>query len=135
MLDGVAGWALGHAEADQVWGDDVVLSGQLRAELHALTLIEHQSLVKLPAPGFVPCLADPRTGTVSEPVAEYGAPPDTPVTYRLATCFRLEKTDPTAARSPVRNPREGLRRTSQQEGGQREAARNCIFMGHLRRMT
>jgi hypothetical protein len=73
-------------------------------EPHAVTLIEHQSLIKLPAPGFVPRRADPRTGTFSELVADYGAPLSSPIVYRLATRFRLEKTDPAAARSPVKKP-------------------------------
>ena len=73
-------------------------------EAHAVTLIEHQSLIKLPGPGFVPRRADPRTGTFSELVADYGAPLGSPVVYRLAARFRLEKTDPTAARSPVKKP-------------------------------
>jgi hypothetical protein len=73
-------------------------------EPHAVTLIEHQSLIKLPPPGFVPRLADPRTGTFDELVANYAAPLGSPVVYRLATRFRLEKTDPTAARSPVKKP-------------------------------
>jgi hypothetical protein len=71
---------------------------------HAVTLIEHQSLIKLPAPGFVPRLADPRTGTFDELVTDYAAPLASPVVYRLAARFRLEKTNPTAARSPVKKP-------------------------------
>ncbi len=73
-------------------------------EPHAVTLVEHQSLIKLPDPGFVPRRADPRTGTFSELVADYGAALSSPVVYRLATRFRLEKTDPSAARSPVKKP-------------------------------
>ncbi len=69
---------------------------------HAVTLVEHQSLIKLPAPGFTPRLADPRTGAFDGRVANYAAPLGSPVIYRLATRFRLEKTDPSAARSPVK---------------------------------
>jgi len=71
---------------------------------HAVTLIEHQSLIRLPAPGFVPRLADPRTGAFNQLVADYGAPLGSPTVYRLADRFRLEKTDPAAARSPVKKP-------------------------------
>ena len=81
--------------------------GEVKAiapEPHAVTLIEHQSLIKLPAPGFVPRLADPRTGAFNQLVAEYGAPLGSPIVYRLAERFRLEKTDPAAARSPVKKP-------------------------------
>jgi hypothetical protein len=71
---------------------------------HAVTLIEHQSLIRLPPPGFTPRLADPRTGTFSELVANYGAPLTGPTVYRLAERFRLEKVDPAAARSRVKKP-------------------------------
>ena len=73
-------------------------------EPHALTLALHQSLVKLPAAGFTPRLADPRTGSFSQLVVDYGAPLTSATAYRLAARFRLEKTDPTAARSPVKKP-------------------------------
>jgi hypothetical protein len=73
-------------------------------EPHAVTLIEHQSLIKLPAPGFTPRLADPRTGAFNRLVADYAAPLGSPVVYRLAERFRLEKVDPSAARSPVKKP-------------------------------
>ena len=71
---------------------------------HAVTLVEHQSLIRLPAPGFVPRPADPRTGAISIPTADYGAPIGSPIVRPLAIRFRLEKTDPTAARSPVKKP-------------------------------
>ena len=71
---------------------------------HAVTLIEHQSLIKLPPPGFTPRLADPRTGSFSLLVANYGAHLGDESVYRLANRFRLEKTDPSAARSPVKKP-------------------------------
>jgi hypothetical protein len=73
-------------------------------EPHAVTVIEHHSLIKLPPPGFTPRLADPRTGAFDTLVADYSAPLGAPSVYRLARRFRLEKTDPTAARSPVKKP-------------------------------
>jgi hypothetical protein len=76
----------------------------LAPDAHAVTLIEHQSLIRLPPPGFTPRLADPRTGTFSDLVADYAAPLGDPIVYRLASRFRLEKTDPAAARSPVKKP-------------------------------
>jgi hypothetical protein len=78
--------------------------GHVSPEPHAVTLIEHHSLIKLPDPGFVPRFADPRTGAFDEVVADYSAPLGAPSIYRLARRFRLEKTDPTAARSPVKKP-------------------------------
>lgn len=70
----------------------------------AVTFIVHHSLIKLPEPGYEPRLADPRVGVFNSLVANYGAPLSQPLTYRLAQRFRLEKTDPTAARSPVKKP-------------------------------
>ena len=82
-------------------GDEVK---NIAPEPHTITLIEHQSLIALPPPGYVPRLADPRTGAFSQLVVDYSAPLGAPLVYRLANRFRLEKTDPTAARSPVKTP-------------------------------
>jgi hypothetical protein len=76
----------------------------LAPEPHVVTLIEHQSLIRLPPPGFTPRLEDPRTGAIDRLTANYAAPLGSPIVQRLATRFRLEKTDPTAARSPVKKP-------------------------------
>jgi hypothetical protein len=70
----------------------------------SVTTIEHHSLVKLPTPGFVPREADQRTGAISELVADYGTPLAGSTVVRLAHRFRLEKTDPAAARSAVKKP-------------------------------
>ncbi|MFN4176703.1 zinc-dependent metalloprotease [Phenylobacterium sp.] len=70
-----------------------------------LTFTVHHSFLKLPDPGFTPRLHDPRTGTsVQVLVNNYGADLTEPVVYRLVRRFRLEKTDPTAARSRVKKP-------------------------------
>ena len=71
---------------------------------HTVTLVEHVSLIRLPAPGFKPLESDPRAGAFSSLIADYSAPLDQALTLRLAHRFRLEKTDPSAARSPVRKP-------------------------------
>jgi hypothetical protein len=62
------------------------------------------SLVKLPEPGFKPQAFDPRGGSFSTMVLDYAAPLGDEIVYRLANRFRLEKTDPAAARSPVKKP-------------------------------
>jgi Met-zincin/Domain of unknown function (DUF5117) len=62
------------------------------------------SLVKLPEPGYVPMPFDPRGGAFSSMVLNYAAPLGDEIVYRVANRFRLEKTDPTAARSPVKKP-------------------------------
>ncbi len=71
---------------------------------HFVSIIAHHSLIKLPPPGFTPRLFDPRTGAFSQVVADYSSALDAPIVYRLASRFRLEKTDPTAARSTVKKP-------------------------------
>lgn len=71
----------------------------------SVTLTVHHSFVKLPGPGFEPRLHDPRTGTsVQVLVNNYAAPLDAAVVYRLARRFRLEKVNPSAARSRVKKP-------------------------------
>jgi len=69
-----------------------------------ITLQVRHSLVKLPEPGYEPRRFDPRAGGFSTMVADYAAPLGEEIVYRLANRFRLEKTDPSAARSPVRKP-------------------------------
>jgi len=71
---------------------------------HTVTLVEHVSLIRLPAPGFKPLESDPRAGAFSSLIADYSAPLDQALTTRLVHRFRLEKTDPSAARSPVKKP-------------------------------
>lgn len=71
---------------------------------HAITLVVHHSLVKLPGPGFEPRRFDPRTGTFSLVTLDFAAPLTGDIVGRLAPRFRLDKTDPIAARSPVKKP-------------------------------
>ena len=69
-----------------------------------VTLTLHHSFVALPEPGFEVRFNDPRVGVIDHPVIDYSAPLDEPMVLRLAHRFRLEKTDPTAARSAVKKP-------------------------------
>jgi hypothetical protein len=62
------------------------------------------SLIALPEPGYVPRRFDPRAGSFGTQIVDYAAPLGGPVVYELANRFRLEKTDPNAARSPVKQP-------------------------------
>ena len=71
---------------------------------HSITLVTHHSLIKLPPPGFETRLADPHFSTIDKLVTNYAAPLASPLAYRLAPRFRLEKLDPTAARSRVKKP-------------------------------
>ena len=69
-----------------------------------LTLTIRHSLIKLPEPGYVPRVFDPRSGAFDSIVYDYAAPLDKDIAVRLAHRFRLEKTDPSKAVSPVKKP-------------------------------
>ncbi|HVQ09192.1 MAG TPA: zinc-dependent metalloprotease [Allosphingosinicella sp.] len=69
-----------------------------------LSFVVRHSLIRLPAPGYVPRRFDPRAGTFGSQVVDFGQPLGRPIVYELANRFRLEKIDPRAARSRVRRP-------------------------------
>lgn len=72
-------------------------------ETRQVTLGVHHSFVRLPDDGFQPVPHDPRAGTSAQIlVTDFAADLGHPVVTRLARRFRLEKTDPTAAQSPVK---------------------------------
>jgi hypothetical protein len=73
-------------------------------EPRSITVVVRHSLVKLPEPGYQPRAFDPRSGTFDHIVLDYAAPLDKDVVQRLAHRFRLERTDPAAAVSPVKKP-------------------------------
>ena len=74
-------------------------------ETRSVTLAVRHSFIRLPDESFKPVLHDPRSGTSAQVlVTDFAADLDTPVVSRLARRFRLEKTDPAAARSPVKAP-------------------------------
>jgi hypothetical protein len=64
----------------------------------------HHSLVRLPGPGFVPRRFDIRSGTHATQVYDFATPLGADVLVQLANHFRLDKTDPGAARSRVKKP-------------------------------
>lgn len=70
----------------------------------AVTLVQHHSLVRLPDPGYKPRLFDPRAGYFGVEFKDYAAPIAAPVDVRYLSRHRLEKVDPTAVRSRVKNP-------------------------------
>jgi hypothetical protein len=69
-----------------------------------ITLTVRHSLIKLPEPGYTPRYFDPRSGGFDSIVYDYAAPLDKDIAVRLAHRFRLEKTDPSKAVSPVKKP-------------------------------
>lgn len=78
--------------------------GNLATDPRLLSLVVHHSFLRLPEPGFVTRKADPRAPVSGPLIYDYGAPLGTPVATRLASRFRLEKTDPSAASSTVVEP-------------------------------
>ena len=68
-----------------------------------ITLTERHSLVALPEPGYVP-RHDPFGYAIGRQQVDFSAPLGSALVSDLANRFRLEKTDPSAARSPVKKP-------------------------------
>ena len=69
-----------------------------------VTLTVHHSFVRLPQPGFVPRAFDPRLGGFGTQAVDFAAPLGAPVVRDMANRFRLEKVDPAAPRSRVKQP-------------------------------
>jgi hypothetical protein len=70
----------------------------------AVTVQVHHSLVKLPDSGFAPRAWDLRCGYFSYDYADYSTPLSEPLVKRFIARHRLEKKDPAAARSEVKEP-------------------------------
>ena len=70
----------------------------------AVTLVQHQSLVRLPDDGYRPRAWDPRSGSMEVLFADYARPIGADIDVRWLVRHRLEKLDPTAARSRVKQP-------------------------------
>ncbi len=64
----------------------------------------HHSFVALPRPGFVSKPFDVRIGGFPTQTLDFGVPLGSDVVGDVANRFRLEKVDPTAARSKVKTP-------------------------------
>ncbi|GGB25989.1 peptidase [Sphingomonas metalli] len=73
-------------------------------DARSIALTVHHSLIRLPAPGYVPIRFDPRFGGFGAQAVDYAAPLGQDVVYTLANRFRLEKADPAAPRSAVKKP-------------------------------
>lgn len=70
----------------------------------AISLTVHSSFIALPEPGYVSRKFDTRSGSLYTQLYDFGMPLGAPVLTEYAARFRLEKTDPAAARSPVKKP-------------------------------
>ena len=80
------------------------LVNSVAASGNSITLRQHHSIVKLPDDNFTPRLSDPRIGTFGPTIQDYGTDIDTDKTVRLVARHRLEKADPSAARSRALEP-------------------------------
>ncbi|KQN26368.1 peptidase [Sphingomonas sp. Leaf33] len=78
--------------------------GNILPEPRRVTLAVHHSFMALPEPGYVPRRADPRVTGFATQAVDYGVPLGQDVVFDLANRFRLEKTDPGALRSRVKQP-------------------------------
>ena len=70
----------------------------------AITIEQHQSLVRLPDAGYAPRAWDPRSGSFGVLYADYASPIAADLDVRRLVRFRLEKADPAAARSRAKKP-------------------------------
>ncbi|HKQ58632.1 MAG TPA: zinc-dependent metalloprotease, partial [Candidatus Eisenbacteria bacterium] len=70
----------------------------------AITLVQHHSFVRLPDGGYTPRRWDPRSGSFEVMFADYAQPIAADLDIRWLVRHRLEKTDPSAERSRVKEP-------------------------------
>jgi len=70
----------------------------------AFTLRQHISFLRLPDAGYRPRAADPRIGFYGITFKDYGQPIQEPLEQRWISRHRLERSDPSDPRSPIRNP-------------------------------
>ncbi len=70
----------------------------------AISFVQHQSFVRLPDAGFRPREFDPRMGSYAVAFRDYAVPLAERLERGWIVRHRLEKTDPSAARSTVRRP-------------------------------
>ena len=77
--------------------------GNIIPDRETITLIERHSLIALPEAGYVP-RHDPFGYAIGRQQVDFSAPLGSALVSDVANRFRLEKTDPTAARSPVKTP-------------------------------
>ena len=73
-------------------------------DAEVFTLRQRVSFVRLPGPGYVPRAYHPASGAWSVDTIDFAQPLDAPLLRQWQARFRLEKTDPTAARSKVKKP-------------------------------
>ena len=81
------------------------LLNEVTPDIHDVTLRERQMLMALPDPGFNPRAWDPRAGQLANVTFnDWSKPLGEPLETKLLTRHRLEKKDPNAAVSEVKEP-------------------------------
>jgi hypothetical protein len=70
----------------------------------SVSVIQHHSFVELPENGYSPRAFDPRSGSFSISYQDYSTPIWEPLTKRFITRHRLEKKNPSAAKSEAKEP-------------------------------
>ncbi|WCT77864.1 zinc-dependent metalloprotease [Novosphingobium humi] len=78
--------------------------GNIAADPRQISFTIRHSLIRLPGPGFALRKFDIRSGSHGTQVYDFGTPLGDDVQYQLANHFRLDKVDPTAAKSRVKKP-------------------------------
>jgi hypothetical protein len=71
---------------------------------HAITLVQHHSILRPPDSEYRPRNFDPRAGSLATRFVDYAAPLDAPLEQRWIVRHRLEKIHPERSSSPVREP-------------------------------
>jgi hypothetical protein len=77
---------------------------QIAPEGTAFTLREHMSFLPLPDDAYRPRAADPRVGFFGITFHDYAQPVQAPLEQRWIARHRLERTDPSNPRSPIKEP-------------------------------
>jgi len=83
---------------DQAFVKDVAMQPE------SLTLRQHLSFVRLPPAGYSPRAYHPASGAFSVGYYDFAQPLASSLDVRFQPRFRLDKTDPSAAQSPVKKP-------------------------------
>lgn len=73
-------------------------------DANSVSVIQHHSFVQLPEAGYQPRGFDPRSGSFSISYQDYSTPIWEPLTKQFITRHRLEKKNPTAAKSEAKEP-------------------------------
>ena len=103
--EGGGGGRGGAPAAGGPGGGRASLLNEVTPDVRAVTLRERQILMALPAPGYKPRLWDPRAGqTAVMGFRDWTKPLGEPVETVFLTRHRLEKVDPNAAVSEVKEP-------------------------------